>query len=211
MNESSLDAGLYQRLPQIVLGFHGCDRDVANKVLNSTTEHLFASTNDYDWLGGGIYFWLNDPLRAYEWACAMQKRKPDKIKEPYVIGAVIDLGTCLDLCERQSICSIQSAYHSLKMHFQLLGLDLKQVKKNKAPDEGGFTLIRHLDCAVIEHLHQQSQSAGVSYDTVRGYFQEGKDAFEGAGIKEKSHIQICVRNTACIKGYFLPRETFVPN
>ena len=37
------------------------------------------------------------------------------------------------------------------------------------------------------------------------YFQEGKDAFEGSGIKEKSHIQICVRNTDCIKGYFLPR------
>jgi len=28
----------------------------------------------------------------------------------------------------------------------------------------------------------------------------------GAGFKEKNHIQICVRNRNCIKGYFLPRE-----
>ena len=50
---------------------------------------------------------------------------------------------------------------------------------------------------------------GQMFDTVYGYFQEGQDAFEGAGIKEKSHIQICVHNPNCIKGYFLPRK--IPN
>ena len=46
----------------------------------------------------------------------------------------------------------------------------------------------------------------IKFDTVYGYFQEGKDAFPDSGIKEKSHIQVCVRNPNCIKGYFLPRE-----
>lgn len=163
------------------------------------------SKNNYDWLGDGIYFWLNDPKRAYEWACQTQKRKPSEIKEPYVIGAVIDLGMCLNFCERQSVALLQKAHESLKSAFDVMELNINEAYKNKAPDEGGFNLIRPLDCAIINHLHSLVEKSGIYYDTVYGYFQEGKDAFEGAGIKEKSHIQICVRNTDCIKGYFLPR------
>lgn len=206
MNASNFNIDAYQKLPQIVLGFHGCDKKVAECVLNSTTEQLLPSTNDYDWLGNGIYFWLNDPIRAYEWAEEMHKRNPSKVKEPYVIGAIIDLGLCLDLCERESVKLLRIAYESLRTKFELLGYDIKKKKVNKAPDKGGFNLIRPLDCAVIEHLHEESQKEGIYYDTVRGYFQEGADAFDGAGIKEKSHIQICVRSLECIKGYFLPRE-----
>lgn len=33
-------------------------------------------------------------------------------------------------------------------------------------------------------------------------FTEGKPLYPGAGFHEKSHIQICVRNPNCIKGYF---------
>jgi len=44
------------------------------------------------------------------------------------------------------------------------------------------------------------------FDSTRGVFTEGGPAFEGAGLFEKSHIQICIRNLNCIKGFFLPRE-----
>lgn len=79
------------------------------------------------------------------------------------------------------------------------------MKENKLPDEGGFNLFRPLDCAIVNHAVEMVKREGFDYDTVYGYFQEGADAYEGAGIKEKSHIQICVRNPNCIKGYFLPR------
>ena len=200
----SVNSTIYQKLPQIVLGFHGCDKEVAEKVLNSQSEHLKQSTNNYDWLGDGIYFWLNDPQRALEWA-AQTKNRTGKIKDPYVIGAVIDLGLCLNLCERDSILLLQKSYEILKQSFDKLGLDIKDQLQNKAPDEGGFNLIRPLDCAVIKNLHRIMFENGVVYDSVYGYFQEGNDAYSGAGIKEKSHIQLCVRNTDCIKGYFLPR------
>lgn len=205
MKESDFDTSIYQRSPQTVLGFHGCDRSVAEKVLFSQTEHLKSSANTYDWLGTGVYFWLNDPKRAYEWACQTQRREPDLIKEPYVIGAVIDLGLCLNFSERQAVALLKKSYTDLKNAFDAVGIDFKETYKNKAPDEGGFNLIRPLDCAVINHIHDLVEEQGIFYDTVYGYFQEGIDAYEGAGIKEKSHIQICVRNTACIKGYFLPR------
>ena len=71
MEKNEFSTQIYQRSPQMVLGFHGCDRAVAAKILQSRSEHLKASKNSYDWLGTGIYFWLNDPQRAYEWACQM--------------------------------------------------------------------------------------------------------------------------------------------
>ncbi|UPK68548.1 hypothetical protein [Chitinophaga filiformis] len=43
------------------------------------------------------------------------------------------------------------------------------------------------------------------FDTVRGVFTEGGPAFTGAGILEKNHIQICVRNLNSIMGFFVPR------
>ena len=38
-------------------------------------------------------------------------------------------------------------------------------------------------------------------------FTEGKDLYAGAGFKEKNHVQICVRNPNCIKGYFRVLKT----
>ena len=40
----------------------------------------------------------------------------------------------------------------------------------------------------------------------RGVFFEGDDLYPNAGFKEKNHIQIAIRNTNCIKGFFIPRE-----
>ncbi len=44
------------------------------------------------------------------------------------------------------------------------------------------------------------------FDSMRGIFTEGAPIYEGAEIFEKTHIQICIRNSNCIKGFFLPRR-----
>ena len=44
-----------------MIGFHGCDQSVVEAVIAGKTE-LLASTNDYDWLGNGIYFWEGQKL-----------------------------------------------------------------------------------------------------------------------------------------------------
>lgn len=206
MEASDFSAELYQSSHGYVIGFHGCDKNTAVKVLTNVGEHLKPSTNDYDWLGDGIYFWLNDPVRALEWAKQSQIRKPDEITEPFVIGAIIDLGTCLNLCERKSILYLQRSYEYIKNLSVFGGISVLDKLQNRAPDKGGFNLIRPLDCAVIKMSHKLCAADGIVFDTVYGYFQEGTDAYPGAGMKEKSHIQICVRNTDCIKGYFLPRQ-----
>ena len=42
------------------------------------------------------------------------------------------------------------------------------------------------------------------FDSVRSAFIEGDELYPGSTFREKNHIQICVRNLACIKGYFWP-------
>jgi len=59
---------------------------------------------------------------------------------------------------------------------------------------------------VIETLHEVRKEANLTpFDSVRGVFFEGDELYPGAGFKVKNHIQLCIRNPNCIKGYFLPR------
>jgi len=108
-------------------------------------------------------------------------------------------------------------YDLMKEDLRVAGKDLPK-NKDLPKDKYHDLIIRNLDCAVIEYLHQKIDEqilADISnkgyseykyFDTVRGTFTEGGPAFEGAGIQAKNHIQICIRNLNCIKGFFIPRK-----
>jgi hypothetical protein len=197
---------MYSSLPTFAIGFHGCDKEVQEKVLLNK-EVLRSSENDYDWLGNGIYFWENNPDRALQFA-ELIKKFPNihstKINTPAVIGAVIDLGNCFNLIDARYIKMLNDGYETLKIAAGKAGV---QLPINKIPDTGGHPLIRHLDCAVIQIIHKSRETANQkSFDTVRGVFQEGTELYNNSGFKTKTHIQLCVRNPNCIKGYFHPRE-----
>ncbi len=277
---------LYSKRPNLILGFHGCDKLIAEKVINGIFD-LKKSKNDYDWLGSGIYFWQNSPERAMEYARTAMGRKGSTIKEPAVVGAIIDLGNCLDLLEMKHIQEVKSAYTVFD----------KIEKKDKSQNEliqYGLPMLRKLDRAVIEMVHTirknkenlftevENMFRTISllikqideteykniirdcfsklldiyeeenleelfglellknildfiknggdeetiikeiddhanqlrtfttnfapYDSVRGSFLEGQELYPNAGFREKNHIQICVRNKNCIKGFFKPRD-----
>jgi hypothetical protein len=186
-----------------VLGYHGCDRKVAERVL-AGKQQLIPSGNDYDWLGDGIYFWEHNAHRAYQFACELRDRprsgKP-KIKEPAVVGAIIDLGFCLNLLDNRFIEMIRHAYEGLERLSEEAGTPLPQ--NSVGPD----LLVRKLDCAVIRFLHTtREQGDDEPFDSVRAAFVEGGRLYENAGFAAKNHIQICVRTIACIKGYFRPLD-----
>jgi len=196
---------LYTYQPAFVLGFHGCDAAVGESVL-AGKEALAYKENNYDWLGHGAYFWEQNPKRALEFARhikGMDRADVKKIKEPFVIGAVISLGRCLNLLDSLAIDEVKAAYN----HLLASGKELPENKPN--PKENGTDLIfRFLDCAVIETLHSLRVQFGEEpYETARGAFFEGDRLYPGAGFREKNHIQICVREMNCIKGYFrLPED-----
>jgi hypothetical protein len=194
---------MYKTLPHYVLGFHGCDKDTAENIL-AGKDRLKSSKNDYDWLGHGIYFWENNPTRALEYAAQLQKhpeRCSSKIKEPAVRGAIIFLGNCLNLAETHSLKILKEGYNLLQQGCKMIGTSLpvnsKPIEKEKD------ILLRRLDCAAIEIAHlAYEKKAERTFDTVRGVFVEGKKLYPNAGFRDKNHIQVCVRNPNCIKGYF---------
>ncbi len=195
---------MYSSLPSFILGFHGCDKSVHEKIINGH-DRLHSSDNDYDWLGNGIYFWENDPYRALEYA-EILKKHPERgmtpIKAPAVIGAIIDVGHCLNLVEAKNLQILKFAYKLLK---ETRKKDSRELPVNRPIGQEKDLLLRKLDCAVIQTLHAFNKTKGLPmYDSVRGVFWEGKDLYPNAGFKEKNHIQICVRNINCIKGYFSP-------
>lgn len=195
---------MYASFPNFILGFHGCDQSVADDVISGKTT-LVASQNDYDWLGHGMYFWENNPSRALEYAQVLRdnpkRNKGSIVKEPAVLGAIIDLGYCLNLFESKSLMLVKGAY-------ELLCSSAEELPQNKSIKEDSDLLLRYLDCAVIETLHAYNKTHDYRpYDSVRSGFIEGKELYPNAGFKDKNHIQICVKNPNCIKGYFRPLES----
>lgn len=181
-----------------VLGYHGCEAAVAKRLVSG--QPFKPSDNDYDWLGPGVYFWEANPLRALEFAQelkAAQWRKP--LKQPAVVGAVIELGECLDATTASGAGQISEAFKAYEKLNRQAGTPLA----SNSPD----LLRRNLDCAVIRTLHGIRENAGgTSLDTLRGVFVEGKPLYAGPGFYAKTHIQLCVRNFECIKAVF-----YVPN
>lgn len=188
---------MYSKLPNLVIGFHGCDMSVFEQVVFQG-KPLKKSQNEYDWLGNGIYFWEQNYQRAYEWAT-----KSPKIHNPAVIGAVIDLGYCLNLTDSASSERLRMGYRILKIRCEQANVELPQnIPSEKVSD----ILKRNLDCAVIQQIHDYNKETGQEeYDSVRGIFLEGREAYPGACFQEKTHVQICITNPNCIKGYFSPR------
>lgn len=190
-------------LPSFVLGYHGLDRSIGVSILNREIEFEH-SKNSYDWLGEGVYFWENSPGRARQFAEIAKKRRNSKIKHPFVVGAVIDLGHCLDLLDQQYLDFVRLAYDTLETSLKEKG---KRFPENLPFGEGDFDFRkRELDCAVIRMAHLLANQQGVVFDTVRSAFFEGKELYPGAGFQEKNHIQIAVINLKCIKGVFLPSD-----
>jgi hypothetical protein len=185
----------YSSSPNIVFGFHGCNRECAEKVIGvNSTEYLKPSENKWDWLGHGIYFWESSPQRAIQWAIDTKKQ------EPAVIGAIIDLGNCLNLLDSKCLADVKKGYEFyLKM--------IKEKNEKPAINKGK---LRNLDCAVInttcflrDRVYSRN-SDSLPFDTIRSVFWEDEPLYENAGFNEKNHIQICVRNPNVILGYFDP-------
>lgn len=187
---------MYSKLPNLVLGFHGCHQNTFRSVVHNS-EQLRQSSNSYDWLGNGIYFWEQNYQRAFEWAVNRYGEN-----DAAVIGAVIDLGKCLNLTDIAATGILRNGYQILKVRCKITG---EPLPKNRPSYKSTDILLRDLDCAVIEQVHDFNKETNQeSFDSVRGIFVEGGRVYDGSEFYEKTHVQLCIRNPNCIKGYFSP-------
>lgn len=120
---------------------------------------------------------------------------------------MIELGNCLDLTTQSGITAVKRAYDEFIKTSESDGVPIPQ-NVDPAKESGGDKILRRLDCAVMNYLYgilqteQESDPRTQPYATVRAMFPEGSVLYPGAGFREKTHIQICVREPEQILGVF---------
>ncbi|HKI34620.1 MAG TPA: hypothetical protein VKA46_22380 [Gemmataceae bacterium] len=173
-------------LPRTVVGYHGCHRDFARDLVagHVSLDDWKARQNEYDWLGEGVYFWA--PGRAWQWA--REHYGPDGA----VVAVEVRLGRCLDLADTAFTDLLRRSYQGTLSVYESNGLTL--------PRNGGRDFkLRKLDRLIIDRLTKANDTPGGGYyQTVRCPFKEGDPVYEGAMFKAQSHVQVAVRDKACI-------------
>ncbi|MGK0291129.1 MAG: hypothetical protein ACI86H_002596, partial [bacterium] len=150
-------------------------------------------------------------------------KESSKVTHPAVVGAFIKLGNCIDLLDSMDLKKIISTYQILKEEYKEIGEPLPENKIYV----GDISFVRELDCEVLLR-HQQLNNEAIAFelglddinnqnkckiqhhpsfiDSIRGMFPEGKELYDGAGFRDKNHIQLCIINPNSIIGYFDPRQ-----
>lgn len=212
---------------QLVLAYHGCDISTRDALIRGDINCLNQSNNKYDWLGKGIYMFLDDPERALKLA-TYAAQNPDKILtkrpivEPSVVGCILDVDRWLDLSTENGRKHFQTGVTSLKEAAEV-AKELNpnyESPVNKPAFEGDQDILhRAYDCAVVNMIHEVRNVAHIKaiesgimkkiHDTMpfqatRSIFEQG-ESVESSRIYDGSHTQISVRDDECIKGWFLLR------
>lgn len=191
--------------PCLVVAYHGCDAATRESLLSGETR-LRLSANPYDWLGDGAYFFEGDWRRAYKFAAAACRRPSERlsrqaIRSPAVVGAILRVGHWLDMSTQAGIEEFEKTYLALVAE----GAPLKANKAARCDDTD--IILRLLDRQVFNELHRRRQKAGErAYDAVRGPFEQGEPVALASSICRDTHLQIALRNEACVLGYFRVME-----
>ncbi|WP_436076147.1 hypothetical protein [Acidovorax delafieldii] len=205
---------------RIVLGFHGCDITTRDGFVRGEIKPIISS-NPYDWLGNGFYFFEGDWSRAlklakssHERPALLLTRKP--IATPAVVGAVLEVDRWLDLTTQAGIADFTRAAEALVSGSEERGTPQPH---NKAAFDGDKDLLhRAFDKAACNMvhvfrglLHEQALKdqvteeiiASAPYQATRGAFEQGGLVSTGSSVCADTHIQIAVQDLTCIKGWFL--------
>lgn len=211
---------------QLVLAFHGCDISTRDALIRGDLKTLDQSTNAYDWLGNGIYMFLDDWERALKLA-TFAAENPEKlltkrpIITPAVVGCILDVDRWLDLTTESGRQNFKVGAKTLKAAAIAAADQAHQeprIPQNKPAFDGDVDILhRAYDCAVCNMIHSirkiehqkaiESQdlkkiSETLPYQVTRSIFEQG-ESVEGSCIYDGSHIQIAVHKDECIRGWFL--------
>lgn len=205
---------------QIVLAYHGCDVTVRDGLVRGELTPRISS-NAYDWLGDGLYFFEGDHNRALKLAMFAHENPQHlltriPIATPAVVGAILDVDRWLDLTTQEGIANFTHAAQTVVNGSFDAGTP---VPKNKPAFDGDKDLLhRAFDKAACDMVHTFRKMlheraldvkdtaaiiATAPYQAARGAFEQGEQVSEGSSICTDTHLQIAVRDLNCIKGWFL--------
>lgn len=140
---------------QILIAYHGCDATVRDQLVSGLTKPL-PSSNPYDWLYDGMYFFEGDSARALKLARASSTRPQHKltrnpIATPAVVGAIIEIDRLFDLTTQSGIENFSLAAAVVVAGYKADGED---PPKNQPAFEGDTeNLHRAFDREVCKMVH----------------------------------------------------------
>lgn len=170
--------------PLRVYGYHGTSQKSAQEII----EHGFDfSTNDYDWLGTGVYFFQDAPARAWAWA---KTRYPDS---PAVIKSELVLDNCIDLLDITWNPIIRETYAIFVLEYQKANVPLPRQNPESSK-------AHRLDCAFFNYIVEKIfASQDETIGSIRAVFNEGDRIYPNSAIFDRSHIQILIRDLSLIE------------
>jgi hypothetical protein len=179
-----------------VIGYHGTRRSTALRIVQGL-EGYKRSENKDDWLGQGIYFWEHAPKQA--WAWARQRQKIQRWNEEVaVLASMIRLGNCFDLLDPDNLQELAVLEREFAVSERMAGRTVPR-NRNKS---------KYYDCAVLQFAYLSLERQGDPVDTCRAVFvPSAQRLWAFSGIYQNAHIQLCVRNTACMLGTWLVRPS----
>jgi hypothetical protein len=181
-----------------VIGYHGTSREIAEQLVLGRCQ-FEPSRNEGDWLGHGVYFWEHAPKQAWCWVNDRNRRR--KLGDVAVVASMIRLGNCLDLLDPDNVDALKPYHDSFLKATAGLSQTIKRNVRSK----------KYLDKSVLETAYAHFAERGSVIDTCRAVYVpsslalDGKErrAWKTSSIYRTAHIQLCVRNTACIMGTWL--------
>ena len=175
------------RSPLPIAGFHGTTKQAAELILNG---NFIPSRNRYDWLGDGVYFFQDAPMRAWDWA------RENHGSEAAVVGAELLLVDCIDMLDTAWTNVMTRAYDRFLEYHKRAGFDFPTQTQGA----------HRLDREVVNYTIGVLAERGMTIRCVRASFEEGRPVYPDSAFYDRSHVQIAIRDVdACVTRKWLER------
>jgi hypothetical protein len=194
-------------------GYHGTTERAWKRIQE---EGFNESEYTWHWLGRGIYFWQDAPLRALEWAMEQAQKGRSM---PVVVRADIDLSDCMDLLDIryfQHLKLVKQRHERLKKAVRwrrwwtLIRGSFGSKKQEAEPARQKALRItanapvvqgepHPEDHEMFERALQRLREKGEIYRSVRAAFIEGEPIYPRSHIYDRAHVQICVRDLSALR------------
>ncbi len=166
-----------------VYGYHGTNTEVATTIIQ---QGFNVSSNDYDWLGTGVYFFQDAPVRAWEWA------KQQHPANPAVIRSTIRLEDCIDLLDISWFPLIRNVYNLFVEEYRQGNRPLPRQNPERSK-------AHRLDCACFNYIVEVLGQQGQIPRAIRAVFVEGEPVYPNSAIFDRAHVQIAIREVSLIE------------
>jgi hypothetical protein len=190
---------------QILIAYHGTDATVRDALVSRRTSPV-PSSNPYDWLYDGMYFFEGDSARALKLATASSKRPQHKltrnpIATPAVVGAIIEIDRLFDLTTQSGIENFTLAAELMVKAYEVDG---KEPPKNR-PSFPGDTenLHRAFDrevCKMVHALRRHANTEAIALaaqlSQLLGLNESGSSPLTASQLKQLGEATLQIVNTA---------------